>query len=202
MKKMLLLALLLVPALALAGGSSSWSLVQSGKDDVDIYKRQLSGDKEPEIKGIGSLPATPDQVLALITDIPKYAKLLHGISKAEVLKTGTNEVYVYFQCDFPWPASDRDYVAHYTWEKKGDGYLVSFVDANYWRPDVPRGMVRIETVRGSWLLEPNADGTSTKATYIFLAEYGGSLPEGIKKDAQIGEQVELFKAVRKSLSKK
>jgi hypothetical protein len=201
MKKYLWLALCFLPILAFAGSSSSWSLVQSGKENIDIYKRQLSGDKEPEIKGVGNLPATPDQVLALITDIPKYAKLLHGISKAEVLKSGTDEVYVYFQCDFPWPASDRDYVAHYKWEKKGDGYLVSFSDANYWRPDVPRGFVRIETVRGSWLLEPNTDGT-TKATYIFLAEYGGSLPEGIKKDAQSGEQVELFKAVRKSLSKK
>lgn len=199
MKKLLLAALLfLLPALALAG--SAWSLVQSGKENLDIYKRQLSGDKEPEIKGIGDLPATPDEVLALITDIPKYAKLLHGISKAEVLKSGTNEVYVYFQCDFPWPASDRDYVAHYKWEKKGDSYLVTFKDANYWRPDVPKGMVRIETVRGSWLLEPNTDGT-TKATYIFLAEYGGSLPEGIKKDAQVGEQVELFKALRKKLKK-
>lgn len=197
MRKLLLAAILALPLLAFAG--ETWSLLTT-KENVDIYSRKLPKDTEPEIKGVGNLPASPDTVLALVTDIPKYAKLVKGIKTAEVLKTGTNEMYVYFYFDFPWPTSDRDYVAHYKWEKKDSTVTIKWQDANYWRPDVPEGVVRIEKVRGSWTLEANTDGT-TKGTYVFLAEYGGSLPEWAKKDAQVAEPVELFKAIRKSLSK-
>jgi hypothetical protein len=195
MKKLAALLLVLLPALAFAG--SGWELLQS-KGEVEVYKRQLASDKEPEIKGVGNLPASPDKALGLITDIPRYAKLLDHIKTAEVLKSGAEEAVVYFYFDFPWPTDDRDYVAHYKWKKVGDGYLIEWTDANYWRPLVPKGVARIKKIRGSWTLNPNADGT-TRGTYLFLAEYGGDLPQWVKEEAWTGEPTELFKALRKAL---
>lgn len=199
MKRCIALCAVLFPALAFAG--TDWELLQSGKGDVDIYKRQLAGDKDPEIKGVGTISAPPEQVLAVLTDLDRYAKLLPHLKKVELLKSGADEFFAYFYFDLPWPTSDRDYTVHYKWKKKGDSYLVTCVDANYWRPDIPKGVVRIENIRCSWLLEPTSDG-KTKATYIFLADYGGDLPEFVKKDAWVGEPMELFKALRKTLSSK
>jgi hypothetical protein len=193
--KKLAVAALFIPVLAWAG--SEWSSLLN-KDDVAIYTRQLKTDTEPEIKGVGNISTTQEKALALITDIPKYSKLIKGVTKAEVLKTGTNELYAYFYIDFPWPANDRDYTAHFQWEVRDNKTTIKWKDANYWRPDVPKGAVRIEKVRGSWVFENNTDGT-IKGTYTFLADYGGDLPEWIKKDAHTGEPLELFKALRKEL---
>src|SRR5262245_21335243 len=132
MRNLLLLLAVLLPALAFAG--SDWELIQTGKGGVDIYKRKLPADKEPEIKGVGDLPGTPDKALALITDVDRYSKLLPHLKTAEVLKSTSNESFVYFNFDLPWPISDRDYVVRYQWKKVGDGYIVNWSDANYWRP--------------------------------------------------------------------
>jgi hypothetical protein len=195
MKKWFALIAALLPAVALAG--TEWAVLESGKD-ITIYKRQLADDKEPEIKAVGGFPAAPKDVFALITDIPRYSKLLSHLEKAEVLKSTASEAVVYFKFDFPWPIADRDYVAAYKWEQKGDSFVIKWQDANYWRPDVPKGVVRIEKVRGSWTLDLKSDGT-TAATYIFLADYGGELPEWAKKDAHKGEPTELFKVLKKGL---
>jgi START domain len=193
--KKLALAALFLPILAWAG--PEWSSLLK-KDNVDIYKRQLKTDTEPEIKATGNISTTQEKALAWVTDIAQYAKLIKGIKTVEVLKTGTNEFYAYLYIDFPWPAADRDYTVHYQWEVKDNKTIIKWKDANYWRPDVPKGVVRIEKIRGSWVFENNTDGT-IKATYTFLAEYGGSLPEWTKKDAHSAEPLELFKVIRKSL---
>jgi Polyketide cyclase / dehydrase and lipid transport len=193
--KKLALAALFLPVLAWAG--AEWSSLLN-KDNVEIYKRQLKTDTEPEIKGVGNIATTQEKALAFVTDIPKYGKLIKGVKTAEVLKTGTNELYAYFYIDFPWPAADRDYSVHYQWEVKDNKTIIKWKDANYWRPDVPKGVARIEKIRGSWVFEDNTDGT-IKATYTFLADYGGDLPDWIKKDAHTGEPLELFKALRKGL---
>src|SRR5262245_28253543 len=135
MRRILAATLALLPLAAFAG--SEWELLKHTAD-VDVYKHQLATDKEPEIKRVGALPAAPKDVLSLITDIKRYASLLSNVKTAEVLKSAPDEAVVYFYFDLPWPLSDIDYVADYRWKKKGDGYLIQWTDANYWRPDLAK----------------------------------------------------------------
>jgi hypothetical protein len=179
-----------------AAPGAAWSPLEKRKD-IEIFSRTLSGDKEPEIKGVGQLAVAPEKAFALITDVSRYAKLLSHLKKADVLKSGTQESFVYFYFDLPWPLTDCDYVVHYQWETKDKGYIIKWRDANHLKAET-KGVIRIKEVRGSWLLEPTKDG-KTLATYTFLAEYSGSVPNWMKKDAQTGEVKELFAALRKVL---
>ena len=125
-------------------------------------------------------------------------------SKVLSTEDGGKVTYFYSVVNAP-VVSRRDYVIKLVDEsdwQDGKGYLLvtwSAVDRG-----VPEkeGRVRITINDGFWRLEPREGGAKTFATYYVYTDPGGSLPRWIVNKANGSAVPDVFRAIRKTVSKK
>lgn len=80
--------------------------------------------------------------------------------------------------DFPWPLSDREYVAKYTRTETVDGGLfLEWIHVDHPKAPAAGSNVRLTEFAGAWTLVPVEKG-KTRVEYLWHGEYGGSLPDG------------------------
>lgn len=87
-----------------------------------------------------------------------------------------NEMYYYSTIDFPWPLSDRDFIAHSTIEQHPTTKVVTSRTVgikNYLPPK--EEIVRMPLLDITWVLTPTDDG-KVEIDYILKSDSGGNLP--------------------------
>ncbi len=198
------LGLLLVIALcALAGNlpaaEDGWS-VASHSSDVTVYERTRKGSPLREFKAVGVLAVPPEVIKRVIDDVDQYPTFMPYVTEARVIsRDGAN--LVSYQRISPPLVSDRDYTVRVNCETRrspaGTSFCNSWQAANQLGPAEKAGVSRVKITEGSWLLEPEADGRKTRATYHIFSDSGGSLPASITNAASRTAIPKLFDSIRK-----
>jgi carbon monoxide dehydrogenase subunit G len=164
----MLVSLVIGSAWALPGASAKWTVLQDANPHIECTEEG----GQPWCRSTGTIDLPIAQVSNTLEHMAEYQKLFKSIVKIDVLAPDTMHIVL----DYPWPLTDRDYVAKFSKVVDGD------VQSYRWEP-VTDGKapddgtnVRLVHMAGEWRLEPA--GAGTKVTYTWQAEVGGALPEG------------------------
>lgn len=203
---MILSSMVIVTALALGADEPKWE--QAGKrDGITVYSRAKDGSDVLEMKAIGMIDGSPQEVFDVLWGWADYPKVMPYTEESKVIKTENDgKVTVFYSVVNAPLVAKRDYLIRVTnssdW-KDGKGFMKSewtaIVD-----PKIPErdGYVRTKVNDGWWLLEPREDGKKTFATYWVYTDPGGSIPKFIVNKANGSAVPDVFAAIRKAVGEK
>jgi hypothetical protein len=196
-------SLVLIPLLLLGADEPRWKLAAED-DGIKVYGREREGSEVREMRAIGLIDATPQEIWKALRDLDAYTKTMPYTVEATVLKRseGDKEILFYSCLDTPL-VSKRDYIIKLLDEsdwKEGKGFLkVSWTavnDQDALKP-VKDDIVRVRVNDGYWLLEPREDGKKTFTTYYIYTSPGGSIPNWIANKANGIAVPKVFAAIKK-----
>jgi len=159
---------------------------------VVVYR--LRGSSLVDLAAEGSFAAPPARVQGVLTDYGRHARVVKGVAESRVLSRGRSELVVYQRLDLP-VLDDRDYTLAVSWGARGSQLWVKFACANQRGPAPSRGVVRVWTHTGGWLLQPTLGGRATQARYQVQLDLGGSLPRWMARSGAGRELPQLFAAI-------
>jgi hypothetical protein len=201
MKKIFFIAVLMILKLLPALGQSEWTL-RAEKDGIKVYSILMPDSKIKAIKVIGDFNAAPGQVVALLMDVNTSPQWVYHLKSSWIIKqVSPGELYYYAEVNLPWPAANRDFVAHLTVIQNPDTKAVT-IDG----PAVPgfvpikKGVVRIDNSVGKWIITPLEEGW-IQVEYSIHVDPGGSLPSWLVNMFATEAPMRIFKNMRVQLQK-
>lgn len=191
------------PSLADKPEEAKWEL-KAESNGVKVHSRVKEGSEIKELLAVGEIDASPAAVFRVLTDFDAYAKTMPYTEESQLLskeEVGGRKVWVFYTVINAPLASRRDYTLRVTDEsdwQDGKGYLKTRWTLAVGKGPGPKdGVVRVKVNDGSWLLEPLANGTRTRASYFLFTDPGGSLPTFVANKANSSAIPDVFQAVRK-----
>lgn len=157
-------------------GQAGWEL-KSQKQDMSVYFRDSPTSDLKELKITLTVKGQLSSVVALINDVNHFPAWVYKCSGAEHLKqVSPNEMYYYSTIDFPWPLSDRDFIAHSTLHQHPFTKVVTSrtVSVRDYLPE-KEDMVRMPLLDITWVMTPIAN-EEVKIDYLLKSDSGGDLP--------------------------
>jgi len=195
------LLLLLVLKLSPASAQTDWKLV-TDKEGIKVYTSIVPDSKIKAIKVECDLDATPAQLVALIMDVKTATDWVYHTKSAVVVKqVSPSELYYYSEINLPWPAANRDFVAHLTVSQNPDTKVVTIQG-----PAVPglvpakTGVVRIDHSDGKWVITPTG-ADEVKVVYTIHVDPGGDLPSWLVNMFATEGPVHIFRNLKVELQK-
>ena len=180
----------LVSLLAIAAGATvargddssggGWEQV-STRDGIVVQRRSVAGSKLKEFLGRGIVDAPIGRVLAVIRDANRRAEWMPSCADSHVVEEdlGARTQVAYHRTKAPWPVSDRDSINRAIMLVEPDKHRVYLPFEAIASAKVPpvKGVVRMPSMRGHWILRPVDGGRATEAEYQVFADPGGILPD-------------------------
>ena len=168
------MSLLVVLALAASG---AWTLVEK-TDGVELYQRELEGERVVELKAVTVSTLPVDTLCTAAFGGTTLDPAEPDITVRKVVSFDGGVRIAYEQISAP-VVSDRDYAVKAVKEPlPNGGCRTRFEAANEHAPPLPKGFVRIEKLRGSWTFEPVGGGEPSSARID-----GRSVPVVEQRDA-------------------
>lgn len=169
------LALFIVTSPSQAEQSPEWE-VALNEEGIKVSTREVPGSSYEEYKGVTTVPASAASVMAIFTDPGANQEWLHGCSKLETIEnSGFHSQTLYQVFDFPWPATDRDFVIDFDIRQTGEN---EFFMAMHDRSDkVSKKIDRVRAKMASGYYEIRQ--VSTDKTEVVMAQHvepNGDLP--------------------------
>ena len=153
------------------------------EDGITVEAESGEGRALPILIGTTTMNTSAEQIAAWVTAVHTYVDWQHNCEEARLLEQPDGTTLTYHRINSPWPVSDRDVVLVSSREDLEDGGIRlefrSTEDANF---DIPRGVVRMPHLVGSYVLTPIAEG-GTHVVYTVDSDPGGSLPTWLIKQA-------------------
>ena len=165
--RVLALALGLSAASALAGPEpcSNSALLRPGEVRVELISVEGSSTKEG--CAIALVDAGVEPIAAVLRDVDAYEEFMPLVKESSSSESATGERLNTLHLNLPFPIRDRHYTVRLFESSVGDGsWSLSWTYV--------LGSGNIEDTRGSWLLEPRAEGTLV--TYRVSTDPGGMIP--------------------------
>lgn len=193
--------------LLLAADEPSWKLAAED-DGVKVYSRVREGQSVAEMRAIGLIDASPQEIWKPLRDYESYTKSMPytEVSKVMGRENDGKQTWVYSVINAPL-VDRRDYVLKLVDEsdwKDGQGFLKvtwsSWNDKDKYAVPTKENAVRLTVNDGYWLLEPREKGTKTFATYYVFTDPGGSLPKWIVNKANGTAVPNVFKALKAAVA--
>lgn len=146
--------------------AASWETLT--RSPVPVECTEVQG--EPWCRSRGIVHAPIDQVAGSLANMADHADLFQSVVSIEVLEENLLHVVL----DYPLPFDDRDYVARYSHESRGEAQFFRWKPATH--PGAPEtdDTVRLAHFQGEWHLEPRGDHTWVQ--YTWHAKISGSFP--------------------------
>ncbi|RFZ83262.1 lipid-binding protein [Mucilaginibacter terrenus] len=171
-----LLGLLLLFLANNVSAQYNWTL-KSDKDGVKVYTSLVTGSKIKAVKVECDVNARASQLVRVLLDVKHCPEWVYKTKSCSLVKqVSPSELYYYSEINVPWPATNRDFVAHLTVSQNPDTKVVT-VDG----PAVP-GMVpvkddavRISSSKGLWVITP-LDKSKVHINYTLQVDPGGNIP--------------------------
>jgi hypothetical protein len=193
----LLMAMGLVPALA----QNKWEL-RTEKDGIKVYSSEVPGSKIKAIRVTGEFDATPAQLAAVVMDVNTATDWVDHLKTSVLIKkVSANELYYYAEVSLPWPATNRDFVAHLTEIQNPDTKVVVIEG-----PAVPgympekKGFVRINNSIGRWIITP-VGPNRVRVDYSLHVDPAGSLPSWLVNMFATDAPMQIFRNLKTELQK-
>jgi hypothetical protein len=180
----------------------SWELAKD-KNGVKVYTRTLEGWGIKEYKVVMDIKTSPSRIVTALKDVPsRYEWAYNSIEIREIERPNSEEVAIYNKVDAPWPVADRDNITRFKF---------SYPSANMTRVDmtvvkshakapVYDGIVRIERLKGHWLIRDKGNGW-TEIIQQCVAEPGGSLPDWLANSAVVDNPYNSMYNLKKYIEK-
>ena len=150
-----------------------------------------------------NIKTSPSRVVTALKDVPsRYKWAYNSIEIREIERPNSEEVAIYNKVDAPWPVADRDNITRFKF---------SYPSANMTRVDmtvikshakapVYDGIVRIERLKGHWLIRDKGNGW-TEIIQQCVAEPGGSLPDWLANSAVVDNPYNSMYNLKKYIEK-
>ena len=201
MKRLWFAALVLVLSSAALSAQTDWNL-RADEDGIKGYTSLVPGSKIKGIKAEARFEATAPQLVALLMDVKTSTDWVYHLKSAVLLKqVSANELYYYSEVSLPWPAENRDFVAHLTVTQNPVTRVVT-VDG----PAVPgfvpekKGIVRLNESVGKWVITP-VGNDKVSVIYTLHMDPGGGLPAWLVNLFATEAPLKVFKSMRQQLQK-
>lgn len=191
-------------AVKLPAADEGWSVAMKSSD-ITVYERSRKGSDLLEFKAVRVLPLPSDTIKRVIDDVDQYPNFMPYVAEARVISRDGPNLVSYQRISPPF-VSDRDYTVRVnceTWRAAaGNCFCNKWQAANDLGPAEKSGVSRVKVTEGSWLLEPEGDGSKTRVTYHVYSDSGGSLPTSITNAASRNAIPKLFDSILKHARKK
>lgn len=175
-KIVFLAAFIISAAFGRASGQENWKL-KSNEDGVAIYLRSLPDSKFKAIKVECEVNSSLSQLVAVLLDVNTAPEWVYSTKSCVLLKqVSPAELYYYSEVTIPWPASNRDFIAHLITVQDPQTKVVTVYGPTV--PDlvpVKKDIVRVRESEGKWVLTPVGHHT-VKIVYTLHVDPGGSIP--------------------------
>lgn len=201
MCKQILATLCLVFTAAVCFAANNWVL-SVNKNGIKIYTRPMANSTLRAIKVECSLNVRPSQLVSVIMDIDNSAQWVYHAKSAYVVKqVSASELYYYSEVSVPWPAQNRDYIAHISVSQNPETKVIT-IDAPCIADMVPvkPGVVRISNSVGKWTIAP-ADNHTIKVEYQLAVDPAGSIPAWLVNLFATDGPLKTFERLKQQLQK-
>ena len=194
----LVLLLAGLPSTVCADDSEGWQ-ERGGRDGVKLSSRDRAGSKIREIRAVADVDAPPERVLAVLADIERYPQFMPPTEQAKLLRR-EGEAAVYYMEINPPVVARRDYCFKVEFEHRPDGVLRSHwqVEPKGCLPE-RRGIVRVQSTDGEWILEPRDGGKKTHARYRCHIEVGGQVTAWMVNQGSINQLPDVINSLRRAV---
>jgi hypothetical protein len=182
-------------------GQSDWKLSVE-KDGIKVYTSKVPESKIKAIKVECELDATESQLVALLLDVNSSAKWIYHTKSATLVKQiSPSELYYYSEINLPWPAANRDFVAHLTVNQNPITKVVR-IDGPAIDGMVPekKGVVRVTDSQGLWTITP-CGYNRIKVAYSLHTDPAGNLPAWMVNMFATEGPMQVFENMRVQLQK-
>ena len=190
-----------VTSLSFCSAQDVWK-ERINKEGILVYSKLVQGSKLNIIRVNCTVSASLSQFVALVLDVGAGAEWLYSTKSSSLLKkVSASELYYYSEIDFPWPATNRDFVGHLRVSQNRENKTV-IIDAENVSGFVPeqRGVIRMFSSTGKWTLIKK-ENNQLLVEYILQADPAGTLPSWITNLFDTKGPFETFKNLRKQLQK-
>jgi len=177
-------------------GAQEWKSAYE-KDGVQVSTRPVEGSKISEVRGIGVIESSAEQIFAVLGDVEAFPETMPPTESARVLRREGAAAWYYMVINPPIIAR-RDYCVKISLIRLPDGRARSeWSLTDEYCPAKKFPMVRIEANRGRWLLTPISP-TRTHVVYESHADPAGDVPPWMVNRATSQSVPEIFNALRKA----
>lgn len=186
---------------AVCSFGQDWKL-RTDKNGIRVYSRQVPGSKINALRVEADFAASASQLVAVIMDINTSTDWLYSTKSATLLKTvSPAEVYYYSEVSFPWPASNRDFVAHIKVNQNPATKVINVHAENVATmvPEKP-GIVRVKQSIGNWYITP-INRNNIHVQYELQVDPAGALPAWLVNMLSTKGPFESFKSLRTHLER-
>jgi len=154
---------------------ANWTM-EKESDGIKVYTRNYEGTDSKEFKAITTVTLPMKSLEKLIEDVENFPSWQENVSSAKLLKQiNSNEQYVYFTTDTPWPVNDRDMIIHTNKIIEDNGAITYTMDCNNDYIEENDDFIRIKVAKGFWKFTPEKDN-KIEVIYQFYGDPAGSIP--------------------------
>ncbi len=152
------------------------------EDGITVEEEMLPGRVLPILTGTTTMAATPSRIADWVGAVHTYVDWQHNCEEARTIPRPGGSPLTYNRIGSPWPVSDRDVVLESSRMDFDDGRIrMEFRSARVADVPIPRGVVRMPRLVGSYDLRPTPEGT--RVVYTVDSDPGGSLPGWLVRQA-------------------
>ena len=175
-----------------AGADDGWRTLHD-RDGVTLERRPVEGSRYYEYRVHAHTTVSPQVAIERLWDGIGNERS-PTVKRRTVVSRADDELVVYDQIHAA-VVSDRDVTIRI--RRSGNaahGFDITFESTSDMGPPPAAGYVRLSKVRGSWRIEPAADGGSNIA-YRCYSEPGGAIPAFLVRGAQQDSTLDEFERV-------
>lgn len=181
--------------------AQGWKL-NTEKDGLRIYMADVPGSKIKALRVICELHASEAQLVAVLMDVNHAAEWIYHTKSCVLLRqVSPSELYYYSEINLPWPASNRDFIAHLTVNQNPATGVIT-IDGPVVNGMVPekKGVVRITDAYGHWVISPERPGY-LKIDYTLHTDPAGTLPAWIVNMFAAQGPIQFFEGLKREIRK-
>ena len=201
MFKRLIFLLISISTFSTVYAQENWKL-STEKDGVKVFTKSILTSKVKALKIETALNASASQLVAVIMDVEKGKEWVYSTKSCVLLKqVSPSELYYYSEVILPWPAQNRDFIAHIMVSQNPSTKIIT-VDAPCVTGYVPEkaNIVRIQKSLGKWIITPISK-SQVKIEYTLAVDPAGSIPAWLVNLVASQGPLETFKKLRTQLLK-
>jgi hypothetical protein len=174
--KLLFFLMLFITTSLTASAQYNWAL-KSDKDGIKIYTSAVANSKFKALRIECNYQSTLTQIVAALLDLKTRPEWIYHTKSIRLVKqVSPSELFYYSEINLPWPAQNRDFVAHLVTTQNEETKVVT-IDGPVAPTMVPvkDGIVRVKNSISKWLILP-INKHEVKVEYFIQLDPGGAIP--------------------------
>lgn len=146
-------------------------------DNIQVYFRKSPDSKINELRIETTVEASLSSIVTLMRDVPSFKNWIYKCVESKRLHTPSPHESIYYgEMDFPWPLSNRDFIAHSQVSQNPETKAVIITSKGLpgYVPEKP-GLIRMPHLDVKWEITPIGAGV-VHVAYNLQSDPGGSIP--------------------------